>query len=597
MNVTKCSHVCGDNSLDFYDIIRYIVAMYVEHVPNRNSPPTILIREGWREGKKIRKRTVANITHWPEHQIHALRQVLQGEQMVSVTEAFSVERTIPHGHVEAILGTIRKLGLERVIASKRSRERDLVVALIAERLLHPCSKLATTRLWHTTTLAEELQVEDANEDELYAAMDWLLARQDRIEKKLAERHLSDGAQVLYDTTSSYYEGVTCPLAQRGHDRDKKRWKLIVVYGVLTDKHGRPIAVEVYPGNTGDPTTVANQVEKLRGRFNLERMVLIGDRGMLTQTQIETLKRHPGVGWITALRNRAIRKLVETEALQLSLFDEMNLAEISSPLYPHERLIACYNPFLAEERKAKREDLLRATEKELEKIVQQVRRRTKKPLEETEIAQKVGGVINRYKMGKHFMVTIEKGRFSYARKVEPIEQESALDGIYVIRTSEPTEELSAEDTVRSYKNLSVVERLYRTFKGVDLRVRPIGHRLADRVRSHVFLCLLAYYVEWHMRKALAPLLFDDEELEEDRWTRDPVAPAQPSESAKRKKSRQKTEDGLPIHSFETLLADLATRTRDRCRVKSVPNSPPFYTTTDPTPLQERALQLLELFPGT
>jgi transposase len=569
--------------------------MYIEYIPNRNSPPAVLIREGWREGKKIRKRTIANISHWPEHQIQALRQLLKGERLVSVREAFSVERSLPHGHVEAILGTIRKLGLEKLISSKQSRERDLITALIVERLLHPCSKLATTRLCHTTTLASELGVEEASEDELYRAMDWLVSRQGRIEKKLALRHLLEGAHVLYDVTSSYYEGRTCPLAQRGHDRDGKKWKLIVVYGVMTDKEGRPIALEVYSGGTGDPTTVPDQVEKLRDRFKLKRIVLIGDRGMLTKTQLETVKRHPGIGWITALRSQGIRKLVEEETLQLSLFDEQNLAEIRSPEYPGERLIACYNPLLSAERKRKREDLLQATEKELGKIVEQVNRRTKKPLEAAEIALKVGRVINRYKVGKHFRVKIETGSFSFSRKEEKIAWESSLDGIYVIRTSESKEELSAEDTVRSYKNLSQVERLYRTFKGMDLQVRPIRHRLPDRVRSHVFLCMLAYYVEWHMRKALAPLLFDDEELEEDRWTRDPVSPAKPSESARRKKSKRKTDDGEPIHSFETLLAELGTRTRNQCRTKSVPDSPPFITLTDPTPLQEKVLRLLGLFP--
>jgi len=570
--------------------------MYVEYVPNRNSPPAILIREGWREGKKVRKRTIANITHWPDHKIDAMRRLLRDEPMVSATEAFSVEESIPHGHVEAILGTIKKLGLDTIISSRRCRERDLVLALIAERLLYPCSKLATTRLWHTTTLAEELDVGDASEDELYAAMDWLLVRQRRIEKKLAARHLEEGAQVLYDVTSSYYEGVTCPLARLGHDRDGKKWKQIVVYGVMTDKEGRPIGVEVYPGNTGDPSTVADQVEKLRERFKLKRLVLIGDRGMLTQTKIDMLKKHPGIGWITALRNKAIRKLVEEESVQLSLFDERNLAEISSPMYPGERLIACYNPLLAAERRTKREELLRATEKELEKIVRQVKHRTKKPMKEIEIAQKVGQVINRYKVGKHFTVTIKRKSLSYVRKEEAIEQESALDGIYMIRTSEPKKALSAENAVRSYKNLSVVERVYRTFKGVDLKVRPIRHRLADRVRCHIFLCMLAYYIEWHMRKALAPLLFDDEELDAHRWNRDRVAPAKPSESAKEKKCKRRTEDGQQIHSFETLLPALGTRSRNRCSVKSVPGSPPFHTISETNPLQERALHLLGLFPG-
>jgi transposase len=569
--------------------------MYIDTVPNRNSPPTVLLREGWREGKKVCKRTVANITDWPEHKIEALRRVLRDEPMVPVARAFSVERSIPHGHVEAVLGTIRKLGLDQVISSRRCPERDVVVAMIAERLIHPCSKPATTRLWHATTLAQELGVAWADSDDLYEAMDWLMRRQGPIEKKLAAKHLGEGAQVLYDVTSSYYEGVTCPLARLGHDRDGKRWKLIVVYGLLTDRQGRPVAVEVYPGDTGDPTTVSDQVQKLRERFGLERVVLVGDRGMLTQTQIESLKKHPGLGWISALRTGAIRKLVDSGSLQLSLFDEMNLAEISSQEFPGERLIACYNPFLAQERRHKREALLEATEDDLGRITRQVARRTRKVMDRTEIAQRVGRVINRYKMAKHFTVEIHDGAFSFARRAESIRREQALDGIYVIRTSEPPQQLTAADAVRSYKNLGRVEQAFRTLKGVDVLVRPIRHRLEDRVRAHIFLCMLAYYVQWHMRTALAPLLFDDEELDSNRSTRDPVAPARPSAAAKKKKAERRTPQGLPVHSFETLMAELGTRSRQRCRVKSDPTFPPFYTLTEPTPLQQRAFELLGLFP--
>ena len=567
--------------------------MYIENVPNRNSRPAILLREGWREGKKTCKRTIANLTDWPEEKVELLRRLLRGEPLVSAREAFAVERTVPHGHVEAVLGTIKRLGLDSIIYSKRCRERDLVVAMITERLIRPCSKLATTRFWHTTTLADELNVSDADEDDLYDAMDWLLARQAQIEKKLAARHLLEGSLVLYDVTSSYYEGRTCPLARFGHNRDRKKGKLIIVYGLLTDEAGRPVAVEVYPGNTGDPSTVPDQVDKLRKRFGLCHIVLVGDRGMLTQTQIDKLKDYPGLGWISALRSGSIRKLVNEGNLQMSLFDETNLAEIHSPEFLDERLVACYNPILAEERREKREKLLAATEKGLEKIAKEVARRTKTPLDKAEIGKKVGKVINRYKVGKHFALEIYDGAFSFSRMEETIRRESELDGIYVIRTSEPAERISAQDTVRSYKRLEQVESAIRCMKGVDILVRPIHHRTKDHVRAHIFLCMLAYYVEFHMRIALAPLLFDDEELDERRKKRDPVKPAKPSGSAKRKKTTRLTPDGLKIHSFQTLLAELATRSRNRCRVKSDPEGPKFYELTEPTPLQERAFQLLGL----
>lgn len=569
------------------------VPMYIEQVPNRNSRPAILLREGWREGKKTYKRTIANLTYWPEAKIDALRLLLKGEPMVSAREAFIVERTVPHGHVEAVLGTIKRLGLDSIIFSKRCRRRDLVIAMIAERLIRPCSKLATTRFWHTTTLAEELNVSNADEDDLYDAMDWLLVRQGRIEKKLAARHLLEGSLVLYDVTSSYYEGRTCPLARFGHNRDRKKGKLIIVYGLLTDRAGRPVAVTVYHGNTGDPSTVPDQVKKLRKRFGLCSVVLVGDRGMLTQTQIDKLKDYPGLGWISALRSRAIRKLVNGGNLQMSLFDEKNLAEIHSPEFSGERLVACYNPLLAEERRKKRGSLLAATEKGLEKIATEVARRTKTPLDKAEIGKKVGKVINRYKVGKHFEIAIDDGAFSFSRKEESIRRESDLDGIYVIRTSEPAERISAEDTVGTYKRLEQVESAFRCMKGIDLLVRPIYHRTEDHVRAHIFLCMLAYYVEYHMRKSLSPLLFEDEQLDERRMTRDPVKPAKPSASAKRKKTIRLTPDGFEIHSFQTLLAELATRSRNRCRVKSDKAGSPFYELTELTPLQKRVFQLLDL----
>ena len=567
--------------------------MYIERVPNRNSRPALLLREAWREGKTVRKRTVANLTDWPAAKVEALRRVLRGEGLAAPAPLFTVERALPHGHVEALLGTIRRLGLDTLLAAKRCRERDLVLALLVERLLHPCSKLATTRLWATTTLAEELAVGDATADEVYAAMDWLEARQTRIEQKLAHRHLGDGARVFYDGSSSFYEGHTCPLAQFGHDRDGKHGLPVIVYGVLTDAAGRPVAIEVYPGNTGDPTTVPEQVEKLRGRFGLSRVVLVGDRGMLTETQLDTLRQFPGVGWISALRGPAIRALVEQGSLQLSLFDTTHLAELTAPEYPGERLVACFNPLLADERRRKREALLAATEHAFQAIARDVARRRKTPLTAAEIGVKVGRVRNRFKVGKHFAFTIADGVFRWVRQEDAIRREAALDGLYVIRTSEPAAQLSAADTVRTYKTLAQVERVFRCLKGIDLRVRPIYHRIAPRVRAHFFLCLLAYYVEWHLRETLRPLLFEDEQLPQDRLTRAPVAPAQPSAAVKRKKAQRTTADGLPVHSFDTLLAALGTRCRTTCRMTADPAAPRIQQLTEPTPFHSRVRELLQL----
>ena len=569
--------------------------MYIETVPNRNSPPAILLREGWREGKKTLKRTLANLSHWPAQKIETLRRLLRDETLVSPQDLFTTRQTLPHGHVEAVLGTIRKLGLDSIISAKRCRERDLVVAMIVERLIHPCSKLATTRAWHTTTLAEELGVQEASEDDLYQALDWLLERQERIEKKLAERHLAEGDLVLYDVTSSSYEGRTCPLARLGHNRDGEKGMPIIVYGVMTDAEGRPIAVEVYAGNTGDPSTVPDQVEKLRQKFGSSRVVLVGDRGMLTPPQIDKLQQHPGLGWITALKSVAIRALVEQGALQLSLLDEKNLVEIASPDYPGERLMACYNPLLDEERGRKRRALLKATEKELAKIAKEVARRTKKPLKETEIALKVGKVLGRYKVGKHFDCKIGEGSFQWAPREDSIQQEAQLDGIYVLRTSESKERLSAEDTVRGYKSLSEVERVFRCLKGIDLLVRPIRHRTEDRVPAHIFLCLLAYYVEWHLRRAWAPLLFEDEERAAERERRDPILPAKPSKSAQQKKSSRQTAEGLPVQSFQTLMAELASRARVTYGVQWEESNLTFQQVPEPTPLQARAYQLVDLLP--
>jgi transposase len=566
--------------------------MFVDTVPNRNSPPAILLRESWREGQKTRKRTLANLSHWPAHKIDQLRRVLREEPLVAPDALFTVERSVPHGHVEAVLQVIRRLELDTMIAAKRSRERDLIVALLVERLIHPCSKLATTRVWKTTTLGETLGVQDTDVDEVYAALDWLLARQATIQQKLAARHLQEDGVALYDVSSSYYEGHTCPLARYGHDRDGHTGRPIIVYGVLTDGEGRPVAVDVYPGNTGDPTTVLDQVTHVQTEFGIARVVLVGDRGTLTDAQLRTLQAHPGLGWISALRSPAIRELIESGTLQLSLFDQQHLAEITSPDYPGERLIACFNPLLADERRRKREELLVATERALTKIAGEAARRTKTPFDDATLGIKVGRVINHYKVAKHVTVTIAQGRLQWTRNTAAIQQEAQLDGIYVIRTSEAPDRLTAADAVRQYKGLAQVERAFRCLKGIDVRVRPIYHRTEDHVRAHIFLCMLAYYVDWHLRRAWAPLLFEDETLPRDRWTRDPVASAQPSPAVQQKKVQRQTPDGLPVQSFDTLLTELATRCEVTCRLRSDSTAAPIRQWTPPTPLQARALALLK-----
>ncbi len=566
--------------------------MYIDVVPNRNSRPAVLLREAWREGKRIRKRTIANLTDWPPEQVEALRRVLKGDRLMAADDALTIERSLPHGHVHAVLQTIGRLGLDKVISSRRCRERDLVVAMIAEQLIAPCSKLAATRLWQTTTLAEELSVADADADELYAALDWLHSRQEAIEKKLAGKHLGEGSTVLYDVSSSYYEGRTCSLVRHGHNRDRKKGRPIVVYGVMTDGDGRPVAVQVYPGNTSDSKTVPDQVEKLRERFGLTEVMLVGDRGMLTRTQIAHLREYPGLRWISALRSGEIRDLAERSDLQMSLFDQRNLAEIESTEYPGERLIACLNPYLAEERRRKREELLAATEQDLGRIAREVARRTRTPLDRTQIALKVGKVIQRYKMSKHFQLEIGDGEFRWRRDEESIAREAALDGVYVLRTNAPAESLSAPDVVRRYKSLSQVEHLFRTLKSIDLQVRPIRHHREERVRAHILLCMLAYYVEWHMRRALSPLLYEDESLSADRWQRDPVAPAQAGAAARSKKSKKTTAAGEPVHSFRTLLQELATCCRNRCRVSSEAGEATFERLSEVTPLQKRIFELLD-----
>jgi transposase len=554
---------------------------------------THLLRRSLRKGKSVTHETLGNLSHLPDHLIDIIKRSLKGETFVPVADAFRITRSLPHGHVEAVLTMIRKLELDHLIASEPLRRRDLVLAMIAERLLFPSSKLANTRHWRDTTLAEELGVADATEDELYAAMDWLLDRQKAIEKKLAQRHLSDGAMVLYDVTSSYYEGKTCPLACYGHDRDGKTGCPIIVYGTLTDADGRPVAVQVYPGNTGDPKTVPDQVEALTLRFGLARVVLVGDRGMLTQTQIDVLKKHPGLGWISALRSGAIRRLLADGHLVRTDLESERLAEITSPDFPGERLVACYNPQLAEQRRQKRQDLLAATQAELEALAARVARPEGPPEAAAAIGVRAGKIINHYKMAKHFTLTIRDGHLGWTHKDEAIRKEELLDGIYVIRTSEPAEHLTASDSVRSYKRLALVEQAFRCLKGIDLLVRPIHHRTADRVRAHILLCLLAYYVEWHLRQVWEPLLFEDEELAVDRRRRDPVAPARASESARLKKKTHLTSGGLPVQSFRTLLAHLGTRCRNTCVVTADPKETTFRQVTEADELQAEALRLIKV----
>jgi hypothetical protein len=569
--------------------------MYVESVPNRNSPPAVLLRESVREGSRIRKRTLANLSSWPPAQLDLLRRVLKGEDLVPREQAFQIVRSLPHGHVAAVLGTLRHLGLQDLLGRARCRERDLVCALITARVVDPRSKLATARGLDEETaassLGELLQVTCADEDDLYEAMDWLLPRQARIEQALAQHHLADGCLVLYDVTSTYFEGRRCPLARFGHSRDERHGNPQIVFGLLTNAEGCPVAVEVFPGNTADPKTVAAQITQLRQRFGLQRLVLVGDRGMLTSARIrEDLQPVPGIEWITALRAPAIRKLASDGALQLTLFDHVDLAEIAHPAFPGERLIACRNPLLASERARKREELLAATEKELEKV-KAATRRSKRPLRGKErIAFAVGKALGHYKMAKHFHYRIRGGRFTYQRNQVSIEREAALDGIYVIRTTVPAESASSEEAVRHYKELATVERAFRSLKSVDLKIRPIHHHLEDRVRAHVFLCMLAYYVEWHMRRALAPMLFDDDDPAAGQALRTSVvAPAQRSPSAEHKAHSKCTEDGLPVHSFQTLLEDLRTVALNRVQMGEAA----FETITAPTPVQQRAFDLLKI----
>jgi transposase len=571
--------------------------MYIDVVPNRNSPPAVLLRQSIREGGKIRKVTLANLSDWPAEQVDNLRRVVKGEALVPVGGAFTILRSLPHGHVAASLGTLRRLGLERVLDRNPSRERDLAVAMIVARVLEPASKLATVRGLEaessSSSLGACLGLGPVSEDELYAALDWLIERQSQIERQLAARHLKEGSLVLYDLTSTYFQGRHCPLAHYGHSRDERSGNLQIVFGLLTDYEGRPVAVEVFEGNTGDPKTVAAQIEKLRTRFGLERVILVGDRGMLTSARIEQDLKPAGLDWITALRSTQISQLVDSGVLQLSLFDQQDLAEIAHPDYAGERLIACRNPLLAEERARKRQELLEATEKRLEQLVLATQRRQRPLRGKDKIGLAVGKALGRYKMAKHFELTIEEQSLTYRRKPESIAQEAALDGIYVLRTSVAATAIPAEETVRCYKRLAQVERAFRSLKSVDLKVRPIYHRLADRVRAHVLLCMLAAYVEWHMKQSLTPLLFTDEDPQAGESLRSSVvAPAQRSAQALEKIHTRTTRDGFPVHSFATLIQDLATLTRNQVNVAGRT----LEMIATPTPLQRRAFELLEIAPA-
>jgi len=651
--------------------------MYIATVPNRNSPPAILLRESYRENGKVKTRTLANLSKLPAEGIDALKQVLKGKQLVSTDDLFEIveDGSRSHGNGEAVLITMRRLGLARLINSRPSRQRDLVVAMVAARILKPQPKLATIRWWPNTTLTETLGVEEADENELYNAMDWLLEHQAHIEKKLAARHLAENNLALYDLTSSYFEGVTCPLAELGYSRDGKKGTLQVNYGLLTNERGVPVAVSVFKGNTGDPKTLMPQVVKMRDDFGIKQFVLVGDRGMITQKQVDSLRDIEGCDWISALRPGAINKLVTNGSIQMRLFDERNLFELTHPDFPGERLIACRNPELAERRAAKRLSLHKATTRELDKVSRMVRRgrlhgkksiatqvgkeldpykigkhykidirddrfdykidrnalaaevaakSNNTELAETRLARfekhiesivvkldkvqqsiqrgqlygkdaigvRVGKVVNKYKVAKHFVLHIEDDSFSFEINQEAVDTEAALDGIYVVRSSVSTETMDADQTVRSYKLLSNVEHAFRCFKSVDLMVRPIHHRLEDRVRAHIFLCMLAYYVQWNMIEAWRPLLFADED-QDSKSSRDPVAPAERSDAALQKVHTKKLDDNSVVHSFKTLLDDLARIVSNTCRCpKSGAEAPVFDKTTMPNPKQQKALSLLQ-----
>ena len=564
--------------------------MHIDVVPNRGARPAYLLRESFREGHRVRKRTLANLSALSDEQIAALRAVLRGERLGAVAQHFEAIGSRAHGHVEAVRVAMRGVGLEALVASRPSRQRALVCAMVAARVLSPHTKLATTRWWHSTTLADEFGVADANEDELYAAMDWLLERQPHIEKKLAARHLRAGGLVLYDLSSSYFEGSCCPLGRIGHNRDGKKGKLQVNYGLVSAPGGCPVAISVFEGNTADAKTLLPQVARVREDFGIDTLTIVGDRGMISQKAIEALRSLEAVAWITALKSAQIRSLVESGSLQLGLFDERNLFEFTHGDFPGERLVACRNPQLAALRAHKRRALLQATVVELDKVRSMVEHKRLRGADR--IGVRVGRVVNKYKMAKHFDLTIEAQRFAFRIREEEVAKEAALDGIYILRTPLPAKKMDAAEVVRSYKSLSDVERAFRCLKTVDLQVRPIHHRLADRVRSHIFLCMLAYYVEWHMREAWRPLQFADEDQQAKKH-RDPVAPAKRSAQAERKALTHTLPDGSAVHSFRTLLEELSTIVRNTCRTPGASSdAPTFQVITTPNAQQKRALDLLQ-----
>jgi len=571
--------------------------MYVTRVPNRGSPPAVLLRESYREQGQVKTRTLANLSRWPEHKVERLQRALKGLPSGDLCQAFEITRSLPHGHVAAVLGTAERLGIAGLLDPTPSRQRDLVQAMLAAQVIAPDSKLGIARGLRTETatssLGAVLGVAGCDEDDLYEVMDWALKRKDAIEKSLASRHLSDGTLVLYDVSSAAFEGRSCPIAKIGHARDGVKGRLQIVYGLLCTTAGAPVAIEVFEGNTADPKTLATQITKLKERFELSRVALVGDRGMLTSARIDKELRPAQLDWITALRAPQIRALVEADALQLSLFDEQNLIEITHPDYPGERLVCCRNPALAQQRARTRNDLLAATEKELDKIAAATRR-ARRPLRGRQvIALRVGKVINRYKMAKHFTVEITEETFTFARKSDQITAEAALDGIYVLRTSLPKHTLADDDVVLRYKGLEDVERFFRTLN-TELEVRPIRHRLADRVRAHVFLQMLSYYIAWHMKQALAPLLFHDHDKHAAAAKRtDPIAAAERSDAALTKAARKRNHDDYPVHSFTSLLKDLATLCVND--IQPAHDMPAFTKHTTPTPLQRRAFELLNVSP--
>ena len=570
--------------------------MYVAKVPNRGSPPAILLRESYREAGKVKNRTLANLSAWPEARVDALSRVLKGQPppAADLDEAFEVTRSLPHGHVAAVLGTLRDLGLEELTDPVPSRCRDLVTAMAVAQVIAPDSKLAIARGLRDETaassLGEVLGLGSCDEDDLYQAMDWLAARQPGIEDGLAARHLAGGTLVLYDVSSAAFEGRTCPLGAVGHPKDGVRGRLQIVYGLLTSTEGIPVAIEVFAGNTGDPKTVASQVTKVKDRFGITKVVLVGDRGMLTAARLREDVAPEGLDWITALRAPQVKKLVRGGDLQLTLFDTQDLAEITSPDFPGERLVACKNPFLQAERARKRESLLTATEADLEKIAAACAR-ARRPLRgQDTIAVRVDRALNRRKVGKHFTTDIGEDRFSYHRNQDSITAEAALDGIYVLRTSVDPGDLEPGEVVSSYKALAQVERAFRAFN-TDLDIRPIRHRTETRVRAHVFLRMLSYYITWHMHARLAPLLFTDDDKPTAQAARpSPVAPADRSPKARAKAAAKRTGGDLPVHSFSTLLTDLATICLNTI-APADPALPGFRLVTTPTAVQRQAFDLL------